>query len=204
LLAGLGGVGLLFWGKQIKNTVVDVIGRGAKLTSTTLDAAGVVQTDPRDLAAQASAVMGRPVSLDVLALSRMVRSEGVDAGDLRVQVALNDLNDLNERKGYGWSAFDLITYSTDPSARGKFGSQLHRRYASSRDSYQADVQLVELAMRNGFDATGGAIKFVDKSSFGVQEGTGSYADLVERWAADGLQPFAVPGYSDDFIVFRRV
>jgi hypothetical protein len=204
LLAGLGGVGLLFWGRQLKNTVVDVIGRGARLTTTTVDDAGVVQADPDELAAQASAVMGRPVSLDVLALSRMVRSEGVDAGVLRVRVALNDVNDLNERKGYGWSPFDLITYSTVAAARGKFGTQLHRRYASSKDSYEGDVRLVELEMSNGFDATGGAVKFVDRSSFGVQEGTGSYDALVETWAQEGLQPFNVPGYSDDFVVFRRV
>ncbi|HZE50654.1 MAG TPA: hypothetical protein VE074_13885 [Jatrophihabitantaceae bacterium] len=204
LLGGLGAVGLLFWGRDIKNTVVDVIGRGARLTTTTLDAAGVVQVDPQLLVAQASAVMGRPVSADVLALSRMARSEGIAAGVLRVRVALNDLADLNDRKDYGWSAFDLITYSTDAAARGKFGTQLHRRYASSKDSYQGDVVLVETEMSNGVDNTGGAVKFVDKSSFGVQAGTGSYDALVASWADEGLQPFPVPGYSDDFVVFRRV
>lgn len=207
LLAGLGGVGLLFWGRQVASTVVDVIGRGARLTTTTLDASGVIQADPEQLAAQASAVMGRPISLDLLALSRMVRSEGVGAGVLRVDVALNDLADLNDRKGYGWTPFDLITYSTAAAARGKFGTQLHRRYASSKDSYEGDVRLVELELlnhANGGDATRGAVKFVDRSSFGAQEGTGSYDQLVETWAQEGLQPFNVPGYSDDFIVFRRV
>jgi hypothetical protein len=212
LLGGLGALGLLLCGRTITNTVVDVIGRGTRLTTTTtvdddgVDT-GIITADPADLLAQASAVLGRPISADVHALMRMARSEGIAAAELRVHVALNDLADLNDRRGFGWSAFDLITYSTDPNARGKFGTQLHRRYASTRDAYAGDAARVELAVAEhaaGNDPTGGALKFVDKSSFGVQVGTSSYDALAASWAAEGLRPFTVPGESDDFVVFRRV
>jgi hypothetical protein len=217
LLGGLAVLSGILWGREIKDTVVDVIGRGDRLTYTTLDGSGIVgiknadetitPVDPDDLVAQASAVMGRPISADAYALARMARSEGIDAGELRIHVALNDLADLNDRRGFGWSAADLITYSTDSAARGHFGQQLHRRYASPQDPYQGDIILAEKVLADhaaGVDPTQGAIKFVDKSSFGVQAGTGSYDATVTAWAAEGLAPFNLPGESDDFVVFRRV
>jgi len=210
MLGGLAAGVLLLWGKPIVNTVVDVIGRGDRLTTTSLDDNGMIPDDVDDLVAQASAVLGITADPDLYALARMARSEGIDAGALRIHVALNDLADLNSRKGYGWSAVDLITYSTDANARGHFGQQLHRRYASTQDPYSGDYYLAAQTVSqhnatSGFygDPTGGAIKFVDKSSFGVQAGTGSYDDLVATWAKEGLQPSNVPGYSDDFVVFRR-
>jgi hypothetical protein len=211
LLGGLAVLGALFWGRRaastVATTVVDFLGRGARLTYGTLGDDGIVAEDPAELVAAASLVMGREISTDAYALARMARSEGIDAGALRIHVALNDLADLNDRRGFGWSASDLITYSTDSDARGHFGIQLHRRYASTQDPYQGDVVLAEGTMAEharGADQTLGAIKFVDKSSFGVQAGTGSYADLVTRWAKDGLAPFSIPGESSDFVVFRRV
>lgn len=210
LLGALGAGVLLLWGKPIVTTVVntvsDVIGRGDRLTYTTLDPNGMIPDDPDDLVTAASAVLGRQIDADTYALARMARSEGIAAGDLRIHVALNDLADLNTRNGYGWDAQDLITYSTDAAARGHFGQQLHRRYASTQDPYAGDVVLAEQTQAQhqaGIDPTGGAVKFVDKSSFGVQAGTGSYDALVATWAPEGLQPFNVPGYSDDFVVFRR-
>ena len=210
LLGGLAAGVLLLWGRPIYNTVVapvvDVIGRGDRLTTTSLDANGMIPDDVDDLVAQASAVLGAAADPDLYALARMARSEGISAGALRIHVALNDLADLNTRKGYGWSAVDLITYSTDAAARGHFGQQLHRRYASTQDPYAGDYALAAQTVADhnaGVDATGGAIKFVDKSSFGVQAGTGSYDAIVATWAQEGLQPFNVPGYSDDFVVFRR-
>lgn len=222
LLGGLAAGVLLLWGKPIYNAVVapvvDVIGRGDRLTVTELDSKGVsgfpsnqegvepTPAAPDDLVAQASAVLGTQIDADTYALARMARSEGIAAGALRIHVALNDLADLNTRKGYGWSAADLITYSTDANARGYFGSQTHRRYSSSQDPYAGDVRLAleTIAQHNaGVDPTGGAVKFVDKSSFGVQADTGTYDAIVATWAREGLSPFNVTGYSDDFVVFRR-
>lgn len=181
--------------------VADVFTKGQKLSTSTLGTDGVVQQDPESLRTATSVVMGRDISADVYSLARMLRSEGAKEGNLRVHVALNDLADL------GWgSAFDLITYSTQAGARGRYGSQLHRRYASSRDPYQGDVLTAEAAMAehaSGVDRAQGATKFVDRSSFGVQAGTGSFDALVQRWGADGLQPFTVPEYGDDLVLFRK-
>jgi hypothetical protein len=220
---GLGGLVLVaaYWRREIISvgasaaaTVADFVGRGARLTDAPAGADGVVYVSPEELAAIAGGVMGRAVTADAYALARMIRSEGADEGYLRAHVALNDLRHL------GWSSLVyLMTFSTNPSARGWFGAQWTaataapggitsvRRYATSRDPYQADLVAAEQALAEraaGFDPTDGAEKFVDRSSFGAQSGTGSYAALVERWGKEGLVPGSVAGASDDFVVFRRV
>lgn len=194
-------------------SVYDVIKRGAKLTEAPAGTNGLVPIDPELLRKRASAVMGFDVLLDVYSAARMLRSEGAAAGEIRVHVAMNDAAAL------GWSLHQVITYSSNAEARGLYGEQFtpaarapggvasKRRYASPRDPYAGDVEVAMQAMvdhRSGLDPTEGATKFVDKSSMGVQEGSGSYADLVARWGADGLRPFTLPGYGPDLVVFRRV
>jgi hypothetical protein len=222
LLLAAGGValvGLALWrGPELVATVRDVVTRGDRLTHAGVAADGVVHVAPEQLRAAAAAVMGRvgelDLLLDVYGCARMVRSEGAAQAAIRTHVALNDQAEL------GWSSLNqLFTYSTNPGARGFYGQQRTaaalapggvtsvRRYATTTDPYVADVWAVEEAMimhRQGMDPTGGAVKFVDISSMGVQPGTGSYAALVERWAADGLRPFTLPGESPDLVVFRRV
>lgn len=211
--AVIGFGGLWLFGRRTAQAFVDVVDRGARLNDTQLDDTGVIPFDPDDLVEVASSVMGRPISRDAYALARMRRSEMAfgesdDASALRIHVALNDLDDLNRRKLFGWSAADLITYSTNPEHRGLFGEQNDgRRYASTKDPHAGDVLLAEQVQAQheaGIDPTMGALKFVDRGSMGAQVGSGSYDQLVIRWAAEKLQPFTVPGYSDDFIVFRRV
>lgn len=211
--AAVGFVALwLFSPKRIANVIADVVKRGGKLTDTTL-VDGVIPDDPADLVAIASANMGRDVTRDAYDLARMRRSEMAigeddDASSLRIFVALNDLQDLNSRRFFGWTPADLIEYSTNSDHRGRFGAQNDgRRYASTKDPYATDVELAEnvLSLHGaGFDPTDGALKFVDKGSMGAQVGSGSYANLVTKWGAEGLQPSTIPGYSPDFIVFRRV
>lgn len=211
------GAGLLALAVWQRGTVVDVVKRGRKLTDAPVGSSGKVDMYPAALAAEASRRLGRNVATTVYAGARMVRSEGSSAARVRMHVAINDANEL------GWDLLRLFTYSTADWARGWFGAQFTpavrdalgklvreksvRRYATSKDPYEGDVVAVEQALAEhqaGIDPTGGAVKFVDKSSFGVQTGTGSYAEIVQRWGADGLRPFNVPGYSDDLVVFRRV
>lgn len=217
--AGLGLVALAAWkGEEITNavvdTVTDVVSRGTRLTHAAPGPDGVVPIRPDALRLTAAGVLGYDLVQDAYDLARMIRSEGASAGILRAHVALNDADDL------GWTVHGTITYSTNPAANGWFGEQFtsaarapngvksSRRYATTKDPYAGDVEIAQQAMLEhvqGIDPTGGAVKFVDKSSMGgVQAGSGSYADLVERWAAERLQPFNVPGYSDDLVVFRRV
>ncbi len=220
LLASIGVLGgVAVWQRR---TIMDTITRGKRLTYTTTGHAdadgtwindGIIPDDPAELAAQAGAVMGRDLPQELYDLARMLRSEkGNDDGRLRVHVALNDA------AAHNWSTHFTITYSTNASAKGWYGEQFTpadrapggvksvRRYSTARDPYEGDIAIVEqvlLERAQGIDPTGGAEKFVDRSSLGAQEGSSSYDDIVARWASEGLQPFTVPGYSDDFVVFRR-
>ncbi len=194
--------------------MTDPIKRGTKVTNGTLTDYGYVTPDVASLVRLASAALGRPVTADALSLARMARSEGIAQGELRMHIALNDLDDL------GWSSVTyLLTYSTDPNRKGTYGSQFSpafpdagydvksvRRYATSKDPYTSDIELAEKVLRdraNGIDKANGAVKFLDKSSFGVQEGTGSADAKIAEWEGDGLQSFTVPGYGDDFVLFRK-
>lgn len=213
----LGGVAV--WQRK---GIMDTITRGKRLTYTTLSPDGVVPVDPAELAAQAGEVLGRDLPQELYDLARMKRSEQGknDDGRIRVHVALNDAAEHN------WSTHFAITYSTNPAAKGRYGEQFTpadrapggvksvRRYATTHDPYEGDIAIVErvlLERAQGLDPTsadgrmgGGAVKFVDRSSLGgVQEGSSGYDEIVARWAAEGLQPFNVPGYPDDLVVFRR-
>jgi hypothetical protein len=187
---------------------VNVFTRGQRLTHTSADADGVIQDDPEALVAAASAVMGRPLSPQAYALARMGRSEGVDGMEYRMHVALNDLGELRERYPGTYPDLEqLMIHSKDARSDGRFSAQgLGKRYATTRDPYEGDYQLALAVIADhgaGIDPTGGAVKFVDRDSFGVQEGTGSFDDLRERWAGDGLEASKLEGASDNFIVFRR-
>lgn len=221
--AGAAAVLAVIWkGRVIVDAATDVINRGAQLTSAPLGDDGVVIGTPDDLAAEASGVMGRMIHPDVYSGARMIRSEGAAAGLLRAHVALNDAAAL------GWTMRRLITYAIvshskpaqlHPAADGLYGEQfvpsdrapggvpISRRYTSSKDPHAGDVLTFEQAVAEqaqGIDPTGGAVKFVDRSSLGIQIGSSRYDDLVARWGKEGLAPFTVDGWSDDFVVFRRV
>src|SRR6185295_14933880 len=138
--------------------------------------------------------------------ARMVRAEGgsgpVPEKQARAWVALNDA------ATHGWSILKTIA---GPDLL--FGQQRGWRYASGRDykdgstsdPYENDLYVAEAVLAGQLpDNTGGAVKFVDIDSFGVQPGTGTYEETVASWARDGLQPFEVEGASGPFRVFRRV
>lgn len=213
--AVLGGAGLLlfFWRREIVATTSDVITRGARLNHTQLNDAdpAFVEDDPATLALEAASVFGEVLahggysSLDVYALARMSRSEADSRdGELsrtaRIHVALNDARAL------GWTPARLMLYSKSADANGFFGEQRRRRYATTRDPYAGDIRYAWRAIDEdlaGQDPTGGAVKFVDRDSMGVQKGSGSFDALVTRWADEGLQPYSVDGLTDNFVVFRR-
>lgn len=200
-LLGLGGAVLLLGGGTVAIAL-----SGNKITRSTLGGDGQIVQSPQELLAQASAAMKRPVTMAAYALARMAASEGTREARPRMHVALNDAAD------HDWDELTTVTYTRTPGQTRRFGKQhdsssgITRRYATSRDPSR---ELVELAERviidhaQGNDPTYGAVKFVDASAFGVQEGTGSFEDLVDRWGREGLRPSNVPGYGSDFYVFRR-
>lgn len=211
-LAALGGVALLERGtvdKLIVAPVKDVINRGRQVTHSTLDARGVVAEDPRKLRERGSVLLGIDLPLDVYSAARMLRSEGAAEGAVRVHVALNDLAHL------GWdSLHQLLTYSTAGWAKGSYGRQHSvdpetgaaqtRRYATSHDPFENDIQVAFATIADhaaGNDPTGGAVKFFDKS--GVLSGQRSWEDVDAKWAAEGLVGYTLPQYGDDLVLYRR-
>ncbi len=217
LLAGAGAAGLLLWKgpsivTQAVSSVQDVVTRGDLLTSSTMGADGVIVETPETLCAAVAATVGRDVTQEACDLARMIRSEGAAAGQIRAHVALNDAD------AHGWSLHFTLTYSTNPAAKGRYGEQYtpasrapngvasSRRYSTAKDPYEGDLTVAEQALADhaaGIDPSGGAVKFLDKASLSVQEGARDYDTIVADWAQEGLQPFTLPGYSDDFVVFRK-
>lgn len=208
------GSGLLSAGATVAaRGVLDAVDRGSRLTYSTMGADGVIVEDPADLCAQMGAAVGRAVSQDAADLARMIRSEGAAAGIIRAHVALNDA------AAHNWSLHFTLTYSTNPTAKGRYGDQYtpasqapggvasSRRYSTAHDPYEGDLTVAEQAIAddaNGIDPSGGAVKFLDKASLKVQVGARDYDTIVADWAQDGLAPFTLPGFSSDFVVFRRV
>lgn len=205
-LLGLLAVAVVFC--MVTNTnpidpLMDVVQRGRRLTTCTV-VDGVVQESPAELAAAAAAVVGRDVSEDALALALMARAEGGSGGQIskvyRCHVA------INQARALGWSVVEVITYHQTPSRARRFGAQTSGRFASGRDCWESDLQAGEYALAQrarGEDPTGGAVNFVDVGGFGVQEGTGSFESVVEKWAADGKVPGTLPDAPSGLVFFWR-
>lgn len=193
--------------------VADTVTRGNRLTTSSLDAVGLVVEEPSALVAEAIRNYGRDFSFDdwsaleIYALARMSRSEagssdGALSRKVRMKVAMNDYNQTS------WSSdvADVITYDKDANGRHRFGTQhAGRRYSTAKDPYSGDIDLALMAIREwteGQDETEDAAHFVDISGLGgVQPGTPSYDQLLAKWAP--LKPFPVAGLPDDFVVFRK-
>lgn len=231
-LAAVGG-GLLYVFSQkrrnetVGETVADVFARGSQVTNSSLGINGVIIEEPEDLAEAAG------VPADVYALARMVRSEGAAQGVARAHVALNDLRDLGWSSlvyliCYSTADWAEGKFGKQFSAqyRGKDGEptwvrsfaetgadgrpivikKQTRRYSSARDPYQGDIALALKVMADhaaGVDPTGGAVKFLDKSAMGKQEGSGSFASVDEKWRSGGLVGYNVPQYGSDLVFYRR-
>ncbi len=182
--------------------VANTFERGHRLSSSTL-VGGVVQESPAELAAAAADVLGFTPDPDTLALARMGRSEGVDGQEYRMHVALNDLDHLQATYGSGVysSILALMTHSKIARVDGHFSVQdgTGKRYGTSHDPYEGDYALAQKVLADraqGFDPTGGALKFVDK------DGISSFPDLVASWAKEGLTPAPpLEGASDNFVTF---
>lgn len=203
-LAALGGAAAVLGTEQGRRFVTDLTRRGPRLGHTEVDENLNVPATPEVLARRAAAILGRPVTAAAYGLARMVRSEEGNAGPevkrLLVHVALNDAAALK------WDVVRLLTHSTVEIRRGFFGKQLSRRYSTARDPYEVDLLVAERALEErgrGADPTGGAVKFVDRRAFGIQPGTRTYADVVAKWAREGLEPFNLPGAPEDLVFFRK-
>lgn len=184
--------------------LVDVVDRGKRLSVCTVNASGVVAESAEDLTAQAAAVVGRAVDLDAYSLARMVRSEEGRAGQIAKVYLCHVM--LNQARALGWSVTGTIEFHTTPSRADHYGSQTSGRVASGADPYESDLAAAEYAQAQraqGIDPTGGASNFVDQRAFGVQAGTGSFWELVDRWAAEGKRPGVLPDAPASLVFFWR-
>lgn len=200
--------------QTIVSAVSDVMNRGSHISYGTLnEVTGIVNEDPEALCRAASVRLGVTLDDDTYALARMIRSEGAAQGELRAHVALNDLADL------GWSSlFYLLTYSTDPQRKGLYGMQYSpavpptypkvnaRRYSTSQNPYAGDARLalkVIADRANGVDKAFGAVKFLDKSGLLAQAGAKRFEVTDASWRGEGLEPFSIPEYGTDLVLYRR-
>lgn len=184
-------------------TTLDFLGfsKGARLNHTSLNVDGYIPDDPAELIAEASSIIGADVSPDIYALARSGRSEGKNGMEARMHVFMTQADQA------GMSVLALTVRQPGSVKDGYFGTQRGRRWASSQDPYEGDVALANKVYsdhRNGVDPTGGASRFVDKSAFGKQEGTRTYAEVEASWAQEGYQPFPYADASSDFVLFRKV
>lgn len=176
------------------------IGKGRRLNYTMVNDQGYIDTAPDTLIGEAEALISMAIDRDVYALARSGRSEGKNGMEARMHVMVNQAAEA------GMSVFELTVYQPGSVKNGFFGTQKGRRWASSRDPYEGDIGLATKVMIDnsaGKDPTGGASRFVDKSAFGKQEGTRTYADVLAEWTAEGYSAYQYPEASADFVLFRR-
>lgn len=177
------------------------VGKGKRLNTTEVNDLGYVPEDPYALLNEARAIMGYDIEQDVYALARSGRSEGRNGMEARMHVF------MAQAEQGGTSVWDLTIRQTGSPKNGFFGTQKGRRWASSRDPYEGDVKLAEKVYsehNNGIDPTNGASRFVDKSAFGKQEGTRTYAEVLDKWRNEGYQDYEYADASSDFVLFRKV
>jgi hypothetical protein len=188
-------------GAYVVPAIIDLVGRGRRLNDTSGNLVDLsIQVDPDELASAAGDVMGRPVSLDALALARMARSEEGSAP--REVKALLCHVAMNDAAAHGWSVLHTITVSSNPSRSGLFGNQTSRRYSSVSDPYEEDLLVAEgviSARASGggdADPTGGAVKFFNRGKL-------LKSDPPADWYAEGLQSYNVAPAPDRLLFFAR-
>jgi hypothetical protein len=196
---------LFLWGPDVVTKAVDLtadlLDQSERLTDAPASSSGVVPETPAELAEEAAVTLGRFVSVDAYALARMIRSEdGRGSPRRKIAIAWVAVNAARARRV---GLLQLLT-TNDRRAPFKFGIQRGGWCSTAQDPYEVDLKVAERVLDGELaDPTGGAIRFVHRDAFGVQEGTGSYASVVERWGAEGLRPVDL-GDVGDLVVFRRV
>jgi len=151
-----------------------LINRGRRLSMSSLDDSGTVVEDVDDLVANASAILGRPVSKDAYTLARVSASEHANAGQ-REKAAIQRVM-MNDAQAHGWSIWYVVTVGKG------LGHQSGRRCASASDPYEDDLLIAEANLDGSIaDETSGATRFVHKTGFASIT---KYQALCDRWYAE--------------------
>jgi hypothetical protein len=175
-----------FTGDTPVNILANIIGRGRRLGTHTLDDSGTVIESLDDLVAGASSIVGRPVSADAYMLAAVSASEHAKAG--AKEKALIQRVMMNDADKQGWSLQFCITVG-----RG-MGEQSGRRCSTVNGPWEDDLALAEANLAGAQpDDSGGATKFVHKTGFKTI--TDYYAVCRDWYAESKIVPVDVGGVS---------
>lgn len=187
---GLGALGLVAWwfftGDTPVNVIAHLIGRGRRLGTHHLDAAGNVIESLDDLVAGASAILGRQVMPEAYLLASVSASEHAHAG--AKEKALIQRVMMNDAAAHGWSL--AYTIMLDQG----MGEQLGRRCSTANGPWEDDLLLAESNLAGTqIDYSGGATKFVHATGF---RKITDYQEICARWYAESrIVPVDVGGVS---------
>jgi hypothetical protein len=183
--------------QTLSGTLARFVGRGKPLVTLHLDKNGIVTDDTVALAAEAGDVVGRIVSDEEFSLALMVASEEPRAPD-DVREAICQVV-INQALTAGLTITGLCQLHNSPNRSGHYGKQITGRVATDRTPYEADLAIAARSIdnrSNGIDISSGATNFVNRYAFGVQEGSGSFAETVADWATEGKKPGTLFGYKN--------
>jgi hypothetical protein len=162
----------------------NILGRGRRLSATTMDEDGTVTDSEDDLVAAAGKLLGRDVSEDAYTLARIADSEH-PSSSIREKAAIMQVC-VNDAQTHGWSILQAAT-----SGKG-YGHQSGRRYSTARDPYEATLILAEALLAGEVaNETRGATHFVHVTGFAS---AAAYATLCLRWFESmKIVPVKLPG-----------
>jgi hypothetical protein len=175
-----------FTGDTPVNIVANIIGRGRRLGTHTLDDSGTVIESLDSLVAGASAIVGRSVSADAYMLAAVSASEHAKAG--AKEKALIQRVMMNDADAQGWSLQYCITVGKG------MGKQSGRRCSTVNGPWEDDLALAEANLAGTqADDSGGACKFVHETGF---KAITDYQDICDKWYKESkILPVDVGGVS---------
>jgi hypothetical protein len=162
----------------------NMIGRGRRLSMSSLDSGGNIVEATTDLVASASATLGRQVSQDAYDLARIADSEHQTA-DLREKAAIMQIT-INESQASGRSIHAVAT-----GGKG-YGRQAGRWCSTASDPYEQTLLLAENVLGGTVaDETRDSRHWVHVTGFAS---LGAYKALCLKWQ-DQMQivPVKLPG-----------
>lgn len=172
------------------------LGRGKKLTRSTLNADGSLSESVDDLVSQVKTAIGRDVAEDAVAMARVSASEH-DGADEREKGAIQWVL-RNDAAAHGWSIRHAVTVNP-----GTLGSQAGRRYSTAggglagcREIHEDDLYVAESILAGAIpDPTYGATKFVHMTHYRRFEDFLLGHPQVQAWLDAGLAPVYLGGVS---------
>lgn len=188
-----------FMGDNPVQLVRQFVGRGKRLTRTSLDSNGDLVESVDEVVAQVRAAMGREVSEDAVILARVSASEHPGASEREksaIQWACR-----NDASKHGWSRRYTVTVERGAN-RGKMGQQSGRRFSTARDIYEDDLYIAESIDAGQIpDFTCGATKFIHYTGFKRFQDFLAARPKVQAWIDEGGLAPVFLGDVSNLVVF---